>query len=115
MATSLCHRAFGATGTQCRIYPLRKMHRFSEYAMHHFATTATTVWIADHPDANTAQTLATRAYRAANRVCLGQAKRVRFKSKGRGLDSLEGKTNTQGIRFILQAPKDGNQGWLVWG
>src|SRR5262249_43514595 len=36
-------------------------------------------------------------------------------SRGRGLESLEGKTNTQGIRFVLQPPQEGNQGWLVWG
>jgi transposase len=100
---------------QAAFNALRKTHGFTEYALHHFATQANTVWIADHLDANTAQTLATRAYRAANRVCLGQAKRVRFKSKGRGVDSLEGKTNKQGIRFVLQAPVDGNQGWLLWG
>jgi len=34
-------------------------------------------WIADHVDAVLAQTLTTRAYRALNRVCLGQARRVR--------------------------------------
>jgi transposase len=94
---------------------LRKAHGFSEYALHLFATGANTTWIADHLDANTAQTLATRAYRAVNRVCVGQAKRVRFRSKGRGLDSLEGKTNKSGIRFCMQQPKEGNQGWLVWG
>src|ERR1051326_7480350 len=94
---------------------LRKEFGFSEYALHAFATQANTSWIADHLDANTAQTLATRAYHAANRVCVGQARRVRFRSKGRRLDSLEGKTNTQGIRFVLQPPQEGNQGWLVWG
>lgn len=94
---------------------LRKTNGFTEYALHLFATGANTSWLADHLDANTAQTLATRAYQAANRVCVGKARRVRFKSKGRGLDSLEGKTNKQGIRFVLQAPKDGHQGWLVWG
>jgi hypothetical protein len=31
-----------------------------------------------------AQTLASRAYHALNRVCLGEARRVRFKSRGRG-------------------------------
>src|SRR5215468_5861366 len=56
---------------------LRKEHGFSEYALHAFATQANTSWIADHMDANTAQTLATRAYHAANRVCLGKARRVR--------------------------------------
>jgi len=84
--------------------PLRRSRSefgFSEYALHAFATQANTSWIADHLDANTAQTLASRAYQAANRVCVGTARRVRFKSKGRGLSSLEGKTNTQGIRFVL--------------
>jgi transposase len=63
----------------------------------------------------TAQTLATRAYQAANRVCLGKARKVRFKSKGRSLDSIEGKRNTTGLRFVLQPPEEGNQGWFVWG
>lgn len=35
--------------------------------------------------------LATRAYRALNQVCLGKARRVRFKSRGRGLSTLENK------------------------
>jgi hypothetical protein len=88
---------------------------FSEYALHAFATQANCTWIADHIDANTAQTLASRAYRAANRVCVGQARRVRFRSSGRGLPSLEGKINKQGIRFVLQQPPAGKGGWLVWG
>ncbi len=94
---------------------LRREFGFSEYALHIVAKEANTSWIAEHLDANTAQTLATRACQAANRVCVGQARRVRFRSKGRRLDSLEGKTNTQGIRFALQEPTAGNQGWLVWG
>ena len=94
---------------------LRKEFGFSEYALHAFATEANTSWIAEHLDANTAQTLASRAYQAANRVCVGKARRVRFRSSGRGLPSLEGKTNKQGIRFVLQQPEEGNQGWFVWG
>jgi transposase len=93
---------------------LRQAYGFCEYALHAYATKARTAWIADHLDSNTAQKLASRAYQAANRVCLGQARRVRFKSKGRGLDSLEGKTNTQGLRFMLQAPEEGNGGDLLW-
>jgi len=93
---------------------LRLEYGFSEYALHAYATKARTSWIADHLDSNTAQTLATRAYQAANRVCLGQAKNVRFKSGGRGLDSIEGKTNKQGMRFVLQAPEEGNNAFLVW-
>jgi hypothetical protein len=93
---------------------LRQEYGFSEYALHAYATKARTAWIAEHLDSNTAQKLATRAYQAANRVCLGQAKKVRFKSCGRGLDSIEGKTNKQGIRFVLQNSKEGNEGFLIF-
>jgi hypothetical protein len=40
---------------------------------------------------------------------------VRFRSKGRGLDSVEGKRNDTGMRFVLQAAEQGNAGWLIWG
>src|SRR6516162_8613126 len=99
--------AFAALQKRVRLFGIR--------ASHAFATQANTIWIADHLDATTAQTLASRAYHAANRVCVGKARRVRFRSKGRGLPSLEGKTNQQGIRFVLQPAHEGNQGWLVWG
>jgi hypothetical protein len=93
---------------------LRQEYGFSEYALHAYATKARTAWIAEHLDSNTAQKLATRAYQAANRVCLGQAKKVRFKSCGRGLDSIEGKTNKQGIHFVLHNPNEGNEGFLIF-
>jgi transposase len=67
-----------------------------------------------HLDAVLAQTLASRAYRALNRVCVGQARRVRFKSRGRGLSSLENKRTDTGLRFVLQTPAEGNQGTLIW-
>src|SRR5712691_9840131 len=69
--------------------------------------------MADHIDALMAQALATRAYQAANRVCLGQAKKVRFKSKGRGLGSVENKWNKSGMRFVLD-PNAGDGGFLIW-
>ncbi len=94
---------------------LRQQYGFSEYALHDFAKRANCTWIADHIDAMLAQTLASRAYQAVNRVCLGKAKKVRFKSKGRGLDSVENKWEKSGLRFLLQPPEEGNQGWLVWG
>lgn len=56
---------------------LRQDYGFSEYSLHAYATEARTTWIADHIDSNTAQKLATRAYQAANRVCLGQAHGMR--------------------------------------
>ncbi len=94
---------------------LRQAYGFSEYALHDFAKRANCTWIADHIDSVMAQTLATRAYQAVNRVCLGKAKKVRFKSKGRGLDSVENKYTESGLRFVLQPPSDGNNGWLIWG
>src|SRR5215467_13426568 len=68
---------------------LREQYGFSEYAFHELARRLRVNWLADHLDAVLAQTLASRAYRALNRVCLGKAKRVRFKSRGRGLSSIE--------------------------
>jgi len=94
---------------------LRQEYGFSEYAMHAFAKEARCSWIADHIDSVMAQTLATRAYQAVNRMCLGKARKVRFKSKGRGLDSVENKCNDMGLRFKLQRPEEGKHGTLIWG
>jgi hypothetical protein len=93
---------------------LREQYGFSEYALHVYAIGARRAWLAEHLDAVLAQTLATRAYQALNRVCLGQARRVRFKSRGRGLSSLENKRNDTGLRFMLQRPEQGNDGYLIW-
>jgi transposase len=95
-------------------HALRQRYGFSEDALHAFAKSARVCWLADHLDAVLAQTLATRAYQALNRVCLGQARRVRFKSRGRGLGSLENKRNDTGLRFVLQKPEEGQQGYLIW-
>ena len=93
---------------------LRAQYGFSEYALHETAKTLNCTWIADHLDAVLAQTLATRAYRALNRVCLGQARRVRFKSRGRSLSSVENKRTDTGLRFVLQPPEEGNTSYLLW-
>ena len=89
---------------------VRRAHGFSEYGLHDFAKEANCTWIAAHIDAMLAQTLATRAYRAVNQICLGKAKKVRFKSKGRGLDSVENKWEKSGLRFVLHPPKRGTRG-----
>src|SRR6516164_268236 len=92
---------------------LRKQYRFSEYELHEYAKGARVSRIADHIESTMAQTLATRAYQAVNRVCVGKAKRVRFRSRGRGIDSVEGKRNDVGMRFVLdQGAGDG--GFLLW-
>jgi hypothetical protein len=93
---------------------LRQRYGFSEYALHAYAKTACVSWIADHLDAVLAQTLATRAYHALNRVCVGEAHRVRFRSRGRGLSSIENKRNDTGLRFVLKPPEAGNRGLLIW-
>ena len=93
---------------------LRKDYGFNEYALHDYAKEARVCWIAEHLDAVLAQTLATRAYQALNRVCVGEARRVRFKSRRRGLGSIENKRNDTGLRFVLQPPEEGNRGYLIW-
>src|SRR5205823_5891787 len=93
---------------------LREQYGFSEYALHQTATALRASWIAEHLDAVLAQTLATRAYHALNRVCVGDARRVRFKSRGRGFSSIENKRNDTGLRFVLETPEEGNQGYLIW-
>jgi hypothetical protein len=93
---------------------LRQQSGLTEVALHEAVKSLRVSWIADHIEAVLAQTVATRAYRALNRLCLGQARRVRFKSRGRGLSSLENKRNDTGLRFVLQKAEEGHQGYLVW-
>ncbi|MFB2968395.1 RNA-guided endonuclease TnpB family protein [Aerosakkonema sp. BLCC-F183] len=85
----------------------RKNVRYSDYDIQAYATIVSnkSKWIADKIDSNTQQTLATRAFRASEKVLFGAAKKVRYKVPNR-FRSVEGKTNKQGIRW-----KD-NQ--LVW-
>ena len=88
---------------------------FLEYDLHHYVATIRKHWLRELVDINTAQKIASRAFEAVNKLSFGQAKRVRFKTKSRGLDSVEGKNNTSGIRFVLDKPNEGNTGRLVWG
>ncbi len=102
-------RAIPRTHTQERraaFSALRERYSFSEYAFHDLARSLRVSWLADHLDAVLAQTLATRAYQALNRVCVGEARRVRFKSRGRGLSSIENKRNDTGLRFVLETPEE---------
>src|SRR5260370_5477918 len=70
--------------------------------------------MAGHLEGGVAQTLDTRAYPALNRVCVGEARRVRFRSRGRGLSSIENERNDPGLRFVLQKPEEGNRGFVIW-
>ncbi|MDJ0616212.1 MAG: transposase [Calothrix sp. MO_192.B10] len=86
----------------------RKLYRYSDYDLQAYATLVSnkSKWIADKIDSNTQQAIATRAFRASEKVLFGLGKKVRFKTTNR-FRSVEGKTNKQGLRW-----KD-NQ--LVWG
>jgi transposase len=91
-----------------RFKAARNAYRYSEYDLHEFAakTAKASKWITQKVDAQTVQTIATRAFKASERMLVGNAKKVRFKGKGR-YRSVEGKTNKQGIRFKDEC--------LVWG
>lgn len=86
----------------------RKAYRYSDYELQAYATVVSNSakWIADKIDSNTQQKLATRAFKASERVLFGRAKQVRFKVPNR-FRSIEGKTNKQGIRW--------KEDLLIWG
>ena len=77
---------------------LRDEFGFSDYALQTFATQFRRSWLGEHLDSNTIQKLATRAFQAAKEYAFAQRGCPRFKGK-RGLQSVEGKNNTSGIRF----------------
>ncbi|GET41566.1 transposase [Microseira wollei] len=85
----------------------RREYRYSDYDIQAYATIVSnrSQWIAQLIDSNTQQTIATRAFRASEKVLFNRAKNVRYKVPAR-FRSIEGKTNKQGVRW-----KD-NQ--LVW-
>ncbi|NMG10465.1 transposase [Brasilonema sp. UFV-L1] len=86
----------------------REQYRYSEYDLHSFATITSknSKWIAEKVDSTAQQKLATRAFKASERVMLGLSSDVRYKVPSR-FRSIEGKSNKQGIRW-----KDD---YLVWG
>lgn len=86
----------------------RVAYRYTEYDIQAYATVVAneSKWIAQKIDSNTQQTLAKRAFAASEKVMFGRAKKVRFKVPNR-FNSLEGKSNKQGIRWV--------DDHLVWG
>jgi len=86
----------------------KQAYRYSDYDIQAFATIVanSSKWIKQHLDSNTIvpkrdatqQKIATRAFKATERIMFGKAKKVRFKQKGQ-FSSVEGKTNKQGIRW----------------
>lgn len=79
----------------------RERARFSDYELQSFAnlTAKSSKWIADNLDAQSQQKLATRAFKAVERILFGMARQVRFKVPTR-FRSVEGKSNKQGLRWL---------------
>lgn len=75
-----------------------KQYRYTEYDLHAYEAIASkkSKWIPKKLDAQTRQKIASRAFKASQKVCFGQAKNVRFKTFNR-FRSMEGKTNKQGM------------------
>src|SRR6266540_595601 len=80
--------------------------RLREYDLHAYATRFSRSWLGQHLDANTIQTIASRAWNAVRQYQVGPRGRPRFKGKGQ-FHSVESKTNRQGIRW--------RDGAVVWG
>src|SRR6266498_3477192 len=80
--------------------------RQREYDLHAYATQFSRSWLGQHLDANTIQTVASRAWNAVRQYQLGVRGRPRFKGKGQ-FHSVEGKTNKQGLRW--------RDGAVIWG
>ncbi|MEL6162470.1 MAG: transposase [Cyanobacteria bacterium J06628_3] len=82
------------------------LHRFSDYELQDFATLTAkkSKWIEDKLDAQVIQKLATRAFKAVEKVLFAKAKKIRFKTFDR-FKSVEGKTNKQGLRWALRQTK----------
>lgn len=78
----------------------RETYRFTDYDLQAYANSSASrsKWIAEKIDSNTQQKLATRAFKAVERILFGKAKDIRFKVESR-FRSVEGKTNKQGIRW----------------
>ena len=93
-------------GRRAAFHDLQQSLGFSEYGLHAWATCYVShTLIGDHLDANTVQTIATRAFRAVQQYGFGVRGRPRFKGINQ-IDCLEGKGNKQGLRW-----KDGSVVW----
>lgn len=68
-----------------------QFYNFRDYEMQAFAGQLRPSWLGEHIDADTAQKLGTRAFKASRNRLLGRSKRVRFKGANQ-MDSLEGKS-----------------------
>jgi hypothetical protein len=87
----------------------RRAVGFGEYDLHAYAKQFGHSYLGDHLDSLVVQAVASRAYKAVNDYLLGKKGRPRFKGRNQ-FDSVEGKTNTSGLRW-----KDNRVDWNVLG
>lgn len=80
-----------------KLNELNKTYCLTEYTLHSYVKYMNQHF-KNNIDANTAQKIATRAFKAFEKYRFGKAKKLYFKSYNQ-LDSVEGKTNTSGIRL----------------
>lgn len=84
---------------------LRERHGFIDYALHTHPSLTEGCWIREHLDINTAQKVATRAFKSVERWSFGLGGKPRFARYGE-VASVEGKTNGSGIRY--------RDGFVLW-
>jgi len=77
---------------------VRRRFEFGEYDLHPYAKQFGYSYLGDHLDSLTVQRVASRAFDAVNQYVLGIHGKPRFKGYNQ-FDSVEGKTNTSGIRW----------------
>ena len=87
----------------------RRAVGFGEYDLHDYAKQFGHSYLGEHLDSLVVQAVASRAYKAVNDYVLGKKGRPRFKGRNQ-FDSVEGKTNTSGLRW-----KDNRVVWNVLG
>ena len=84
---------------------------FDDYALQDYAGVLGHSWIGkEHLDSLTVQKLASRAFDAVQKYHFGKRGRPRFKGRHQ-LDSVEGKTNRSGIRWVLEETGTGQVEW----
>ncbi|MGL4522602.1 MAG: RNA-guided endonuclease TnpB family protein [Bacilli bacterium] len=81
-----------------RLADFNKLYGVTEYSLHTYVKPMQHKY-KKNIDSHTAQKIATRAYKAMERLVFGDAEKLSFKRFGE-MTSVEGKTNNAGIRFI---------------
>jgi putative transposase len=94
-------------------YAVRKAFLVSEYALNNFSKmNKNACYFGQHLDANTIQKIDKRVMDAFDKWCFKAGRKPRFKAKNRAFKSLEGKTNKQGMRFVIGNEKQSTH--LAW-